>query len=321
MDDKTKRVGAEQMSGRGDDYLSGRGDEYPDRQTGSVADHSGRDSAARRTRTGRPGGTSDDESPDVRVREIRSEIKRTREDMSETVNAIQERLSPRHMVSEAVEGVKTAATDTVRSVAESEPIQYARANPIPLTMLGVGVVGAAWLALGGRNSRPSGYRRPASSTDWRRGGPYPSDEHTYGAQRLATAADGSDSESGYTTRNMSYQSDLRRLQAGQHSGEWSSGRVTRILELNPLLVGATTALIGAMIGMALPETERENELMGQARDSVVSGVQETVRDTVTKVKDATTEVIGKVTGDTPDSASHSGQSAQPGQDGQYGSAG
>ena len=313
MDDKTTGLGTEQSSGRSDDYLSGRETEYPARRTGSLADHQRGESTARRMSPIRPGGTTGEENPDVRAREIRSEIERTREDMSETVNAIQERLSPRHMVSEAVEGVKSAATETARSVAESEPIQYARANPVPLAMLGVGVVGAAWLAFRGTDPKRYGYRRSVSSS----GRSYGSDEDTYRTQRLA-ARDSPDPATGYRTV---YEADRHSYQARQRSSQMSPGGFKRMLEQNPVLLGTTSALIGAVIGLALPETERENEFMGQTRDSVVSGVQDTMRETVSKVQSATTEVIGKVTGDTAGSSGQPVQSRQTGQGGQAGISG
>jgi hypothetical protein len=282
-----------------------------------MPDNLTRESTPRRMSTARPAGWTGEENPDVRTREIRTEIERTREDMSETVNAIQERLSPRHMVSEAVDGVKTAATETARSVAESEPIQYARANPVPLAMVGVGVVGAAWLAFSGTDSKRYGYRRSASSS----GRSYRSDEDTYRTQRLAAARDSSDPASGYRTAGAFYDADRYSYQPRQRSSQWSSGGFKRTLEQNPVLLAATSALIGAVIGVALPETERENELMGQTRDSVVSGVQETVRETVSKVQNATTQVIGQITGDASGGSGQPGQSGQTGHGGQSGISG
>jgi hypothetical protein len=309
MDDKTKSVGTEHMAGRGDEYTS--------RRPGSVVDDPTRgQTSPRRTTTVRPESTpstSGEDSPDVRTREIRSEIERTREDMSETVNAIQERLSPRHVVSEAVEGVKSAAGETVRSVADSEPVQYARANPVPSAMIGIGLIGAAWLAFSDTESRRSRYRRVASSADWQAGSER-QDEDYYRARRFAAA--GASSEPGSRYRTAAYDPDLRgSYEPWQRSTGWSAGRLQRMLEQNPLLLGATTALIGAVIGVAIPETQRENQLMGQARDSVVSGVQDTVRETVNKVQSATSEVIEKVAGE---GAAAPGQPGEPGQAGQSG---
>jgi hypothetical protein len=313
MDDKAKGLGNEQMSGRGDEHTG--------RRPGSVVDDPVRgQTAPRRTGTIRPGAT-DEEQPDARTREIRSEIERTREDLSETVNAIQERLSPSHVVSEAVEGVKSAASEKVRSVADSEPIQYARANPVPTAMIGIGLVGVAWLAFSDRESQRYRYRyrRPASSTGWQGDRAYRGEDDYYRAQRFA-AAERSDAGAGYTASPYDYDERIG-YRPGQRSTGWSAGGLKRMLEQNPLLVGATTALVGAMVGVAIPETERENQLMGEARDSVVSGVQETVKDTVSKVQNATTEVIEKVAGEGTGAAGQSGQARQPGPSGRSGASG
>jgi hypothetical protein len=48
----------------------------------------------------------------------------------------------------------------------------------------------------------------------------------------------------------------------------------RVLRENPLALGAAATLVGAAIGMTVPETEVENEWMGDARDNVVERAKE-----------------------------------------------
>ena len=52
-----------------------------------------------------------------RTREIRAEIEQTREDMSETVNAIQERLRPGNIAANAADSVRHAARSNRRVAA------------------------------------------------------------------------------------------------------------------------------------------------------------------------------------------------------------
>src|ERR687897_251500 len=85
---------------------------------------------------------------DSRTREIRAEIEQTREDLSETVNAIQDRLQPSTLASNAVDSVKDAARERIRDVADTETVRYVRANPMPTAMIGIGLAGLAWLAFG-----------------------------------------------------------------------------------------------------------------------------------------------------------------------------
>jgi hypothetical protein len=46
-----------------------------------------------------------------------------------------------------------------------------------------------------------------------------------------------------------------------------------MLETNPVAVGALGTVIGGVAGLLIPETEKENQLMGEARDRVVGSVQ------------------------------------------------
>lgn len=56
------------------------------------------------------------------------------------------------------------------------------------------------------------------------------------------------------------------------------------MEENPLAIGVAAAAAGALIGLALPNTEKEDELMGEKRDQLVGEASATVKETVSKVK-------------------------------------
>ena len=67
---------------------------------------------------------------------------------------------------------------------------------------------------------------------------------------------------------------------------WRAGtRMRRLLHENPLLVAAAAMLTGAAFGRALPQTEKENDLMGEARDQVVDRVQGAAREAADNVRD------------------------------------
>ena len=59
----------------------------------------------------------------------------------------------------------------------------------------------------------------------------------------------------------------------------------------PLAVGAAAAILGASLGMAVPETERENEWMGEARDNAWERAQEAATGAVDRVKEAAASVV------------------------------
>jgi hypothetical protein len=63
---------------------------------------------------------------------------------------------------------------------------------------------------------------------------------------------------------------------------------------NPLLIGVAAAAAGAVVGLGVPETDRENELMGQTRDRMIDSVHGTVRDKVEKVQEAANTAMTSV---------------------------
>jgi hypothetical protein len=65
----------------------------------------------------------------------------------------------------------------------------------------------------------------------------------------------------------------------------------RLLWENPLAIGAAALAVGAIAGLALPQTERENQLMGEARDNLVEQAKSVAAETLDKVQ----QVAGDVT--------------------------
>jgi hypothetical protein len=234
-------------------------------------------------------GAATAEPPDVRTREIRAEIEQTRDDMSETVNAIQDRLRPSTIASQAADSVKEAAMDKARDIADSDSVMYARANPVATAMVGIGVAGVAWLALAGRDRSPAArsYARTAggSSRDWRNLGS-PARHESYPAETYASQGE---------EYGRAYARPFSRSNRSPEIGTgFGQQQMARTWNQSPLLVGAGCAVLGAIVGLAVPETERENRLMGETRDDVVDTVQETVREKVTEVQQAASNAVGTV---------------------------
>src|SRR5689334_11347917 len=90
-------------------------------------DATGRVGRKKRTTTGSTSTTPEPEriEPDIpeeteaRAREIRGEIAQTREDMSETIEAIQDRLKPGNVVANATDRVKSATSEKVKQMANT----------------------------------------------------------------------------------------------------------------------------------------------------------------------------------------------------------
>jgi hypothetical protein len=308
MDEQNPRLGGEYVSGRTDERTRGL----------DPAETSGRPAS-------RPAGSSSyvtttpaiatadrATTPEPRTRELRAEIEQTREGLSETVNAIQERLRPGNIAADAKEKVKAVARERARDVTESEPVQYVRANPIATTMIGIGIAGVAMLAFGGRDHRSYGRAR-RNRDDWRtasRGdGPYAAADSRYEANLYPAGAAGDEyapgasrgaydeTGRGYGVRSRAYGEDEDGPDDGSSwrvRRDQSSQYLQRTWHEHALVIGAASAVVGALVGLAVPESEREHQLMGEARDSVVETVQESVRDKVNQVQQAATDAVNTV---------------------------
>jgi len=70
------------------------------------------------------------------------------------------------------------------------------------------------------------------------------------------------------------------------------GAFQRMLDENPLAVGVLAAGLGLAAGLTAPSTPQESQLMGEARDTLVSRAQDMAQQTVQKVQTVTQDAIG-----------------------------
>jgi hypothetical protein len=68
-------------------------------------------------------------------------------------------------------------------------------------------------------------------------------------------------------------------------------RVECMLRDYPLAVGAAAMILGTSLGLAVPETEAENEMMGEARDSTLQRAQAAASSAVGQAKEAAADVV------------------------------
>lgn len=65
----------------------------------------------------------------------------------------------------------------------------------------------------------------------------------------------------------------------------------QMLDERPLAVGAMAAAVGIAVGLAIPETPKEHEIMGPAKDQLIDTAQQTVQDTAQKVQSVAQEAV------------------------------
>lgn len=296
--------------------------------------------------------------------EIRAEIEETRAEMTGTIDAIQERLSPsylkeqvkeqvREQFQEAKSAVRDATLGKVEDMARTANetftearyglMETIRQNPLPAAIAGIGL---GWLWINRQSGSPRRYSRSADMGYYREGQTYYPNQRGYvgGASYSGTAernqvgvgqtlhraqdaaghtlnraqeavgdfADRAQETVGdFADRAQDTVSDLAgraqetvgsavdqtRETAGyladqaQEQAQRLEDRFQRLLHENPLAVGAVALAVGTAVGFALPQTERENQLMGEARDNLVERTAEVAQETFEKARQVAGDVV------------------------------
>lgn len=305
-----------------------------------------------RTTASPPGGWK---SGDNDVDATRAEIERTRADMSQTVDQIQEKLDPQLLMDQAKERASEFAQQTKESIKEAtvgkaqqavgsavdstkefmndaghavrdvgeSALDTLQENPIPFAAAGLGLGWLLWRFFGRRTpehrfrhgvyvyrGRVYDFVNPADD----RPGPSSFSSgpargyagHPEPAGEFAARADGGDlkdragqlagrmqEKTGHVVNQVQdragrladqVQDQASQLTRGaQDQFRQASSGFQRMLDDNPLAVGAIALAVGVAIGLAIPETEQENRLMGETRDQLVETAQQTAQNVAQNV--------------------------------------
>jgi hypothetical protein len=266
---------------------------------------------------GMPGDThteppAGDESTD----EIRRDIEQTRYNMSQTIDTIQDRLSPQHLADQAKGAIREATIGKAEHVMNdvsnaardtgSGIMAAIRQNPLPAALAGIGL---GWLFMQARgtgaqqrSSRQLGYLPMSTGGGYPRSAGYPGyqtgatgrpvgDQASNAAGQLASKAqdaagqisDQAQQMGGWVQDQAQQVADQAQNQAYQIKG-WFE----RTLDESPLVLGLVALAAGSVLGLAVPETPQEHQMMGPARDNLVQqaeGAAQGALDKVQKVSD------------------------------------
>jgi hypothetical protein len=299
------------------------------------------------------GGTEDASDDELEAQRV--QIEQTRAEMSQTIDAIQEKLAPGHLANQAKDAVRDAtvgkAQDVVSTVTDTATGMVPgagttardvgsglwdtiRGNPVPVALAGIGI---GWLLVSSRQNGPRqrAQNRAYTGRQYAYTGesyPYPAATYPYPAgyrqgpretgSRLSDYPGGSDARSGSADGMLDsagryagqaqnaaaqaasgaqqaagqmmntvqdtagqmvdqVQSTASGMAAGAQQGmQQAQSGFQDMMESAPLAVAAGAVALGIAVGLAIPETERENELMGPARDALVEQAQQTMQETV-----------------------------------------
>ena len=251
-----------------------------------------------------------DENPE----QIRAEIEDTRAVMSQTINEIQERLSPDHLMGQVKETVRDATIGKVESfvgtVGEtiSEVTEPAREvaslagnaikevgtqvadkiwkNPIPVALigLGVGMLVVRNFSNGGTRSSSTRTTLPNRRSNYALG-----DAGGVGARQTQSTGAGTLNQVKETATDIASRAKDSATDLAYRAKDSASSVGTRFGELcrdNPLAIGAVAVAAGTAVGLMLPSTQFESEYIGETGERLVESVEDVARGALDKVQDA-----------------------------------
>jgi ElaB/YqjD/DUF883 family membrane-anchored ribosome-binding protein len=251
--------------------------------------------------------------------EIREDIERTRMELEETVDALGAKLKPRRIAKEGWQAVKTSSEQGANRL-----VRIARDYPIPMGLIGVGVT---WLVIESRRraageswtERGEGdYSEFASPGEYEGSAAYGSEGRNLAdraREKMAGAKDAIGDAAGRVSDTASSAAQRVRdaaSQAGSKVGQVAGSVRDRAVDLGqrtgyqvrrardsywdlverrPIAAGMATLAVGLLIGLLIPTTQRERELMGETRDDLLRGVKETGRETFEKTKEVARSAV------------------------------
>ena len=256
--------------------------------------------------------------------QIKEQIEETRSQMGETIDAIQDRLSFSNLseqvsehVSNAVETAKEAVydatigkaadmmKDVTSKISGATAIKTVRDNPLPFVLLGAGAGLLAYQAYSSKNPRSTRHEFASETGKGAGKSGEGIGNKVKGLAETATAPVGAAYDKAAKIADTAYSGAADAVnQAYNKVGELGTTareRYTHHLEENPLAVGAVALALGAAVGLALPSTRYEGELLGQARQDLLDKAQDTAADLLDKTKQVVMEA-GQAVAELPESA-------------------
>lgn len=206
--------------------------------------------------------------------ELEREIEAERAHINETLRALEQRFSPGQILDQVLRYTRSNGGDFSRNLVDT-----VKTNPVPTLLTATGLM---WMIYGERH--------PHSGDGFWRDSDNPS-RASYGVDPAYQSASGGDAYDQENARGSSLASRIkqgvgrlsgsarqtsdRTSQRAQHAKEGARQQAQRasqgfehMLRDQPLALGAIGVALGALIGASVPRSQREDELLGKARQRV-----------------------------------------------------
>jgi hypothetical protein len=200
---------------------------------------------------------------------IARNIEHTRHDMTETLDAIQQRLEPEQVT----EYVKDVAHYVILEIKDAVRDLASQAS------------GAMREAKAQKQDGPAQSRRPSAPNGqqgWTddRAMPFQGRSTGHLPEKAGHAAHMMQEKKGQVASQMKEKAETMQRQS---QGMW------QMLKSNPVAMGALGVAVGGLVAAIVPATAKEDQLMGETRDSVLGSVQDVAGKTMENVKSVATD--------------------------------
>ena len=265
--------------------------------------------------------------------DIKSDIRRTRSRLDDTLENLNERLSPRSLINDVLswfesQGSQQTNTGSLKRGYQNV-IRRVKEQPMPALLIGAGIT---WMILGSDNDDTVGDLRRTVESEPISDEPSEKSEiaaavkekvgqvqETFSGATAAVTdkmADvGSGVQEGVRLARSTISDGLRKGQrassdAAQHlqkGSRYTGDRFQEAVEEYPLAVAVGFLGVGLLTGLLLPRTPQEDKLIGAKSDRLIDQVKETGKETLEKAKTVVQRVAqssideAKRQGITPDS--------------------
>jgi hypothetical protein len=172
-----------------------------------------------------------------------------------------------------------------------------RQNPVPAALTGIGLT---WLFVNRRRGssgqtryyRDRAYDYPTRYEDRVTSGPSAGQALGRAQHKVGDAATQAQEDRAAEVASRAQGRASNIAQQARLHAQRASGGFQRMVRENPLSVGALAVGTGAAIGLAIPQSTQEHEVMGEARDTFVEKAQEKAHEAQEKVSRVAQEAQG-----------------------------
>ena len=228
--------------------------------------------------------TRDDSQKDPET--LEREINQTRSEMSQTLDALERKLSPGQLLDQCLNAFGKHGGDLAQNFGNS-----VKQNPVPVALTAMGII---WMMVS--SSRSSSVKTAYDDFNT-------SDSSDASATSISSRTTDKLKDTAETIKSktaaardklMSSKDSLKdtvsdasskAANAAQFQVRRAREEFNSLLEEQPLILGALGIALGAAIGAALPPTEQEDRLLGGVRDQTVSKVKELTSETYDQVRE------------------------------------